>query len=561
VWFNGIDSTTKFAVYAAQIGGSTEKFCTGFGISSPEIQAKTLSQPLVVATKIVQEFSPDALALMEFREQRDIDIATKMYDRWPKFGQRLPTYPVHQYMAEIHMGENRVLFSEDSSGLPLYEGRMVTNYDHRAKAYREGRGRAADWEELPFDEPKSIQAQWHIPASKVPSKALARTKRYRIGFSDLARAGTERTFTAALLPPDTIAGHTVPTFTYSPEGEYAYISWLAAANSFTLDWLARQKVTLHMSLSILDSFPIPRLAAKSPLLLRLAPLVLGLSCTGSEMLSFWDKMAADKYVTPRIDGLLPGLLERDERLQAISEIEAIVAYHLYGLERDDLAHILDTFLVVKKREEKEFGDYVTKRRILAAYDAERLAGPPALPTIESEFPAAANSEQSTNTTHAPANTPPASTAADAPPSQPSSGTFRLEPPPAPRQRRLTSTPAPASPPPSQPGGSPGFTLAPPPASPARLPATVATPPTHPADPPTEPRLITALRDTGGALARPDVLALLRALHDSTTPMSKAELIAAAPLDESRWTPISRLLLDAGLIVKEGDRRTTRYKLA
>jgi hypothetical protein len=44
-------------------------------------------------------------------------------------------------------------------------------------------------------------------------------------------------------------------------------------------------------------------------------------------------------------------------------------------------------------------------------------------------------------------------------------------------------------------------------------------------------------------------------------MSKSELIAAASLDESRWTPITRLLLDAGLIVKEGDRRTARYKLA
>jgi len=40
----------------------------------------------------------------------------------------------------------------------------------------------------------------------------------------------------------------------------------------------------------------------------------------------------------------------------------------------------------------------------------------------------------------------------------------------------------------------------------------------------------------------------------------SKFIAAASLDESRWTPLTRLLLDAGLIVKEGDRRTARYKL-
>jgi len=43
-------------------------------------------------------------------------------------------------------------------------------------------------------------------------------------------------------------------------------------------------------------------------------------------------------------------------------------------------------------------------------------------------------------------------------------------------------------------------------------------------------------------------------------MSESEIIAAAGLDESRWPPLTRLLLDAGLIVKEGDRRTARYKL-
>jgi len=74
-------------------------------------------------------------------------------------------------------------------------------------------------------------------------------------------------------------------------------------------------------------------------------------------------------------------------------------------------------------------------------------------------------------------------------------------------------------------------------------------------------MVAALRDQGGPLGRPDVLAVLSALHGSSTAMSKAELVAAAALDESRWTPISRLLLEAGLVTKEGDRRTARYKLA
>ena len=565
IWFPGIHFAAKFAIYAARAQGHTDAFTASFNIRTVEaLQAAQSGAALNIPVAMVRKFSEDALAIMELKSQSDVAIATRMYNRWPDFGKSLVGLPYRQYMAEVHMGGDRTLFADSPPGLPVYEGRMISAYDHRAKGYGSGRGRSAEWQDYEFSNPeKQIRPQWYIPKADIPEKAKARVSEARISFCDVGSPTNARTLVATIIPQGTIAGHTAPTLTVAAEHVTTYITWIACLNTFTVDWLARQKATLHISFSLLDSLPIPRLSAESPLLRRLAPLVLGLICTSAEMVDLWDAIAKRSLVPPRKPKQIPGLIERDERSQAIAEIEAIVAYHLYGLERDELAHILDTFPIVQKREEKEFGEYITKRRILATYDAERLAGPPALPTIESEFPAAAaNSEQSTtNTTPDPANTPSASATATSHPSPPSSGTFRLEPPPAPRQRRLTSASAPPTPPPSLTGGSPGFTLAPPPASPARFPATVATPPTQPADRPTEPRLITALRDAGGVLARPDVLAVLQALHQSSTSMSKAELIAATSLDEARWTPISRLLLEAGLIVKEGDRRTTRYKLA
>jgi|CXWL01.1.fsa_nt_gi hypothetical protein len=42
--------------------------------------------------------------------------------------------------------------------------------------------------------------------------------------------------------------------------------------------------------------------------------------------------------------------------------------HLYGLNRDDTAYILDTFPIVRDKEEKQFGEYRTKRRVLELYD-------------------------------------------------------------------------------------------------------------------------------------------------------------------------------------------------
>ncbi len=46
-----------------------------------------------------------------------------------------------------------------------------------------------------------------------------------------------------------------------------------------------------------------------------------------------------------------------------AEIDAYVA-HLYGLSWDDFACILDTFPVLKKKEEKAFGEFMSKRKCL-----------------------------------------------------------------------------------------------------------------------------------------------------------------------------------------------------
>ena len=46
-------------------------------------------------------------------------------------------------------------------------------------------------------------------------------------------------------------------------------------------------------------------------------------------------------------------------------------FRLYGLERDDLEHVMDSFDALRRREEKpqNFGEFRTKRLILERYDA------------------------------------------------------------------------------------------------------------------------------------------------------------------------------------------------
>ncbi len=48
-------------------------------------------------------------------------------------------------------------------------------------------------------------------------------------------------------------------------------------------------------------------------------------------------------------------------------------FHLYGIERDDVDYIMETFPIVKRKDEKEYGEYRTKRVILEIYDEMKRA--------------------------------------------------------------------------------------------------------------------------------------------------------------------------------------------
>ena len=63
------------------------------------------------------------------------------------------------------------------------------------------------------------------------------------------------------------------------------------------------------------------------------------------------------------------------RREAIKcELDALM-FHIYGLTRPDVEHVMDSFLVVRKYDERDYGEFRTKRLILEYYDlmAEAMA--------------------------------------------------------------------------------------------------------------------------------------------------------------------------------------------
>lgn len=68
--------------------------------------------------------------------------------------------------------------------------------------------------------------------------------------------------------------------------------------------------------------------------------------------------------------------DENRRARLRAELDGLYA-HLYGLHRDELSYILDTFPIVRRNDEARYGEYRTKRLVLEAYD--ELAGSDLIP--------------------------------------------------------------------------------------------------------------------------------------------------------------------------------------
>lgn len=379
VWFE-IDTRAKFCLYSASRGGSTERFPAAFGINTKDkLAALGSGLPFEIPVSLVHEFSPEALAVAEIAHASDITIARKLYARFHKFGASIDGLPRREYSAELHMGNNRDDFSAGADGLPLYEGRMVEAFDHRAKAYVSGRGRAAVWRELPFGSPeKAIRPQWRVAEADVPQKLGDRWRRYRIGFCNVASPTNQRAFVAALIPPDAICGDSVPTVEVERGEPRLVLLLLAVMNAFAIDFVTKKKVGLHLTFNVVDSLPLPRAYADTSLEREIARRSLLLAATGPEMSTFWFGAAPlvglDPYTSRPVEDLA-------QRRHLRAELDVLIARDVYGLSKEEIAYLLDpaailgpdcgfeTFGALKRVDEREFdGQFLTRDLILDAWD-------------------------------------------------------------------------------------------------------------------------------------------------------------------------------------------------
>ena len=254
----------------------------------------------------------------------------------------------------------------DSRYVPLYEGRLVHQFDHAAKAYIGGEGRGAKWRDLSFSE-KALLPHYYVRPEDWQSGSL------RCGFCDVTGQTNERSVLATLLPANHPSGHSLSIVKQSITTDQ-HLVFIAAATSLAAEFLLRQKIANHLSFPYLYTWPLvrPRLDEK-------------------EFLALATRAARLVSITPEIQLAEPALDLR-ERALLRAEIDAIVA-SLYGLSPAEFAYMLTTFPLLDRdqpplpddlfvrwnklgKPKPEARSYVTRDTTLLAYFRHRGIAPP-----------------------------------------------------------------------------------------------------------------------------------------------------------------------------------------
>ena len=393
IFFKDVHASFKFCVLV--FGGEERRFdeteCAFFLHDTATVKDPDRCFPL--APDDFARVNPNTGTAPVFRTRRDAEITRRIYERHPvlvhhsKEGERR-TWPV-RYVRMLDMTNDSPLFRTaaqlESAGfypvqgnlwkrgeelyLPLYQGRMIWHFDHRANSVLFNPASTHNpylsekvTEKQHADPAFRPQSQYWVSAENVDG-ALSQSCGYTLAFRDIARPTDVRTAIAAIAPRAGY-GNTLPLLL----GVEALASacLVANVNAMCTDFVARQKAQgTHLNWYIVEQLPViapedyDRLFGDTTARDLVRDHVLRLTYTAHDMAPFARDLGYDGP---------PFTWDEKERRHLRARLDALY-FHLYGLDHDDANYVLGTFPIVRREDEAAFGSYRTRDLVLAYMNA------------------------------------------------------------------------------------------------------------------------------------------------------------------------------------------------
>ena len=378
--------------------------------------------------------NPNTLTCPVFRTRREANITIKIYKNFPvwvheethenpwevnflrmvdPFSGKWNLIPVDNLSSDSTF-YGRYQHESEQYYLPLYEGKMIFQYDHRLASVvmtdNITRPAQADLVESfeKADASFSVTPRGWIAEDNILKelKEQGWNRRWLMVQKKVTSPTNERTHIASIIP---LSGTSESLhgilFGQKYKVEYA-CALLANLNSYAFDFVTRQKLGgVNFNYFVLQQLPVISPSQyTSSLLSFIFPRVLELTYTSWDLVTFaddaWEECSQDlreivkkqweineektnggnlaiqspewvKFLNPKPSDdpfpYHPFRWDEDRRFKLRCELDALYG-HLYGLTRDEFNYILETFPIVKRKDEVKYGEYRTKHVILDNFD-------------------------------------------------------------------------------------------------------------------------------------------------------------------------------------------------
>ena len=389
--FASVDHRFRFAV-TVTAGAARAVRRTRFAFLLRQL-ADVADRRFSLAPDEVLVMNPNTGTLPMFRTRRDANITLGVYRRHPvlirdgivdgnSWGLSFGTL--------FHMANDSGLFCRpedvDSVGhngwsyefdgveyLPLYEAKMLGHFDHRFSTYRDATQAQLNVGSLPrlsekqHDDPclEPLARYWISREFVVKALAGKWDREWLLGWRKIARSSDMRTFVPSVMPFSAAGDAFLLALPENPQSApLLHAVW----SSLVFDFVARQKLSgSNIQYHAVKQFACPapsRFAEPAPwqastaLADWIVPYVLELSYTSWRLSSYAREMGDDGP---------PFRWNHPRRAFLRADLDAGLM-HVYGLTRPEVEHVLESFPVVCKYEERDHGEYLTRRLVLEAYD-------------------------------------------------------------------------------------------------------------------------------------------------------------------------------------------------
>ncbi len=407
VFFPDVHASFKFCVFVSRLSPVEDPAKCAFYLHSvAELDDPERCFPLTAAD--FARVNPNTGTAPIFRSHRDAKLTTAVYGRLPVLvdrssGEEVKAWPV-KYSTMFHMTNDSSLFRtreelEEQEGaypiggnrfaspsgdwVPLYEGKMVQAFDHRAAnivVNPENQHRPA--QPVPATPEQHRNADW-LPDPQfwvLEKKTGFSGIPFILGFKHVTAPTNVRSMIAALIP-GVGAGNSLPLLMGSNGLTASFVAALVAnLNSVPLDYVVRQKVQgQNLNWFIVEQLPVVppdfyetiRFGSKTAGKI-VQEAVLELTYTSHDMAPFARDMG---YVDEAGKVKPPFTWDEARRLHLRAKLDAVF-FHLYGVtDRDEVRYIYSTFPIVERQEIDAYGSY-RSRDLCLAYMSALAAGNP-----------------------------------------------------------------------------------------------------------------------------------------------------------------------------------------